>query len=144
MAKAAQFAQRMSALGKQINTRRHNQVNKLALAIQLKLLQVTPVDTAQAISNWILSLSSPSDEFIHPYSPGQYGSTRQVNIGQAYNVAMAAISDRRPNQTIYIVNSAPYIVKLNNGSSTQAPSGFFQTEIQNAVRSFRGLKVLTL
>lgn len=143
MARANQFARNMTKLAKTVEQRQHERVNKLALSITLKLLQDTPVDTAQAISNWILSLGGPADEQIGPYTPGEFGSTRQMNIGAAYNVAMFGISDRNLGQTIYIQNSLPYIVKLNNGWSAQAPSGFFQTDVMNAVRSARGFKVLT-
>lgn len=143
MARAKQFSQNMAKRGKTIEQRQHERVNKLALSIVLNLLQSTPVDTSQAISNWILSLGSPVDEQIGPYAPGQFGSTRQLSIGAAYNVAMAGVSDRRPQQTIYIQNSLPYITSLNDGSSTQAPAGFFQQSVMNAVRSARGFKVLT-
>lgn len=143
MATANQFARNMARRGQQVVERQHRRVNELALAILLRLLQNTPVDTSQALSNWILSLGSPTDEFIGPYVPGILGSTRQMSIGAAYNAGMYSISDRHLEQTVYLSNSAPYIVKLNNGSSNQAPSGFFQTEVMNAVRSARGFRVLT-
>ncbi len=143
MARANQFARNMNRRGAQVAQRQHERVNKLALNILLQLLQNTPVDTSQALSNWILTLSNPDDEFIGPYVPGVQGSTQQQSIGGAYNAGMYSISDRRPQQTIYIQNNAPYIVQLNQGTSTQAPSGFFQTTVVNAVRSTPNFKVLT-
>ncbi|MBD4209910.1 hypothetical protein [Staphylococcus aureus] len=143
MARAVVFAQRMRMRGNQVVARQHERVNRLALSILLNLLQSTPVDTGEAISNWILSLGHATNENIGPYAPGQYGSTRQMNIGQTYNVAMIGISDRRLEQPIYISNSAPHIGRLNNGWSAQAPAGFFQSSVLSAVRSARGFKVLT-
>jgi hypothetical protein len=143
MATAKQFNSRMRRLAKNTATNLTAKVNKIALQVLLNILQSTPVDTGMAISNWILSLSDPSDEQIPPYSPGSKGSTRQRNIGAAYNTAQAGIQDRTPKQIIYITNSLPYIGLLNDGSSSQAPSGFVQSAVLNAVRSTSGIKVIT-
>lgn len=143
MARAKVFAARMNDRANRFEERVREKVNKLALAVQRELIMNTPVDTGAAISNWTLALDGPSVHPYSPYAPGSHGSTRQLNIGKAYAQAMAAISDRRPGQTIFISNSLNYITKLNNGSSRQAPSGFVQTAVMVGTSSVRGVKVIT-
>lgn len=142
MAKADVFARRMKTLAKDIETRHYERVNKLALAIQKELITTTPVDEGTAISNWTLTLGSPETHPYNAYAPGNHGSTRQLNIGAAYSQAMTAVSDRRIGQDIWISNSLYYITLLNDGSSTQAPSGFVQAAVMRGIKSIRGIKVI--
>lgn len=142
MARAADFARRMSRLGQQVSRRFTARTNQLALNMVQGLLEATPVDTGQAISNWIVSLQGPDNGQVQPYVPGQFGSTHQANITAAYNSAVTTIGGRRPGVPIYIQNNLDYIRRLNDGWSNQAPSGFFQTTILDAVSSVRGVRVL--
>lgn len=143
MAKASVFAKRMSALGKRVETNFDRKVNTIALAVDKAILETTPVDTGQAISNWVAVLGGPSSGQIQPYVPGKFGSTHTANIQAAYAQAVYTITPRTGNTPIYISNAAVYINKLNSGTSTQAPSGFVQNSVAYAVRSTRNVKVLT-
>jgi len=132
----------MNRLSRQIPERIAKRTNKLALAVQRELVMTTPVDTGQAISNWTLTLGSPTTGVYSPYAPGEHGSTRQLNIGAAYSQAMYAIGDRKPGQVIWISNPLHYIGLLNLGSSAQAPSGFVQSAIMVGIGSVSGIRVL--
>src|ERR1044072_8825569 len=48
--------------------------------------------------------------------------------------ALAAIAKFKLNDTVYIANSVPYIRRLNDGWSTQAPAGFIDAAVQVGIR----------
>ena len=93
-------------------------VRRAALAADAALVRATPVDTGRARSNWIPSLNSPD--------------YRIVDINQKPDLA-AAVANMKPTDTIFITNSLPYIRRLNDGYSAQAPAGFVQAAVQSAV-----------
>jgi len=95
--------------------------------IGLKVLyNRTPVDTSQAVSNWIVSLEKPDYRFIDPYVPGYLGYTAASSIAAAMMQAENILATKKPGQTIYITNNAPYIRDLNSGTSRQDPGGFVE------------------
>lgn len=95
-----------------------NTVKKTALAVDAAVVFATPVDTGRARSNWIPSLNTPD--------------TRTVEPGQKPD-AEAAISAYKLADTIYISNSLPYIQRLNEGHSKQAPAGFVDIAVRTGV-----------
>lgn len=90
------------------------------------LARATPVDSGQAISNWQVTLDSPNAHRIEPYVKGKHGSTYEVNVDQTIQQARATIAAARPGQTLWIQNPLPYIRRLNDGYSSQAPAGFVE------------------
>jgi hypothetical protein len=93
------------------------------------LAYTTPVDTSQALSNWLVTLNDPATQKIAPYFPGVYGTTQGVSAQQTVNEGLYAMGAKKPGQPIYITNNQPYIVDLNNGSSKQEPAGFVQRAV---------------
>lgn len=102
---------------------------KTAETILGDLVQVTPVDTSQALSNWQVNLGSPVSSSIGPYFPGEKGSTQSSSANAALAEGRAALKAKRPKQAIYISNVLPYIGRLNEGSSKQAPAGFVERAV---------------
>ena len=100
-----------------------------ALTIVGDLAYKTPVDTSQALSNWQVSLGSPVDSKIPPYYPGEGGSTRNSSAQSTIDAAKNALKQKRPGVTIYISNVLPYIRRLNDGYSKQAPAGFVERAV---------------
>jgi len=100
-----------------------------ALTIVGDLAFKTPVDTSQALSNWQVSLGSPVDSKIPPYYPGEGGSTRNSSAQSTIDAAKNALKQKRPGVTIYISNVLPYIRRLNDGYSKQAPAGFVERAV---------------
>lgn len=99
---------------------------KVVLTIVSELAYVTPVDTSNALSNWQVSINEPILEEIPPYFPGKYGSTRTASAQKTVEEAAAVLVDKKPGQTVYIVNNAPYIDLLNMGKSSQADPMFVE------------------
>jgi hypothetical protein len=104
------------------------------------LVNVTPVDTGQALSNWRVSLNEAQPEVIPAYSPSQRGKmvegtwahtidpaiTREANITPTLEAARVMLTEKRPGDVIHLQNWVPYIQRLNDGSSAQAPAGFIE------------------
>lgn len=112
----------------------------VALAIVGDLAYSTPVDTSQAISNWITTLEAPANFKQDPYYQGEGGSTYRASAAETINQAKAALANKKPGQTIYITNNLPYIKRLNDGYSAQEPAGFVERAIligRNVLRKFK-------
>ena len=111
-------------------------VRAIVFEINAELVASTPVDTGWARANWIPSVGTPN------------GSTRTNRPTPAmvpgaaaeHAAGLASLSAFRLGQTAFIVNNVPYILRLNAGRSSQAPSGFVdravERGVQKAARSF--------
>lgn len=132
-------------------------VNELVKAISVEVARQvagrTPVDTGKARSNWQTSLSTPiggtRTAFAaypsrwHPPGRNPGGSMAETpNFAAAVRSAREGVSRRTGDeQDVYIVNNLPYIARLNQGYSKQAPAGYVRVGVAAgvpiAVRSFR-------
>lgn len=99
---------------------------RVAETILGDLVYATPVDTSKALSNWQVSLDTPVASSIAPYYPGSKGSTRATSAAQALSVGRAILATVKPGQRVFISNVLPYIVRLNDDYSKQAPAGFVE------------------
>lgn len=127
------FARRIRLRGRQVEERSGKLLRETALRILTQVVQSTPVDTGRARGNWQVTVDSPvSSEITRLDKVG--GST--VASGQA-NMASA-----RSGNTIYISNNVPYIGRLNEGSSSQAPAGFVELAIRTAIAGVRGARLV--
>lgn len=93
---------------------------KTAADIQSDLDAQTPVDTGRARSNWLPSIGTPRSDTTENLS----GSTE---IASNYKLG----------QKIFITNNLPYIKRLNEGHSTQAPSGYVELTVQKRVNRLK-------
>jgi hypothetical protein len=97
----------------------------LILAICANLIAATPVATGWARANWVPSIGSPIAAAAG--SPAAV-STSQQEAGQA-----AVLSFRLAQGTLYVSNNVPYIGVLNYGRSAQAPAGFIERAVEQAL-----------
>jgi len=119
-----EFARSFTALANQGNFGGNEVKKQVVIAVVRNLVNVTPVDTSQALSNWIVAVGSKSYARIQPYAFGQRGSTQEISAAYAVAEAMKVLENVKPGQAVYISNNLPYIRKLNDGSSTQEPANF--------------------
>lgn len=101
----------------------------VALTIVGDLAYHTPVDTSQALSNWIVTLDAPSSAKIGPHVPGLAGSTQKASAQVVIAAAKAVLAKKKPGQRIYITNNQPYIRKLNDGTHSQQPGAFLERAV---------------
>lgn len=114
-------------------------VRRVAFAIDRALVMSTPVGNpdlwkrpapkgyvgGRARANWIPTLNTPS----------MVPSERKDKQGSASIALLAPVTQQyRIGDTLWLSNSLPYIVRLNEGHSTQAPSGYVEMAIETGLR----------
>ena len=111
-------------------------IKKIALDIVANLSRApqeggTPVDTGWARANWLATVSvSSKDVAGTAENVSAAVSEQQAGLGRLLAYRLAA-------GPVFISNNVPYILRLNEGSSAQAPAGFVQKAIQEAVTGLR-------
>lgn len=109
-------------------------IRKLALDITAELKKApssggTPVDTGWARANWLTTVATPATA---PLGTREAVPTANPGLGQV-------LAYRTTGQgPVYISNNVPYIGRLNDGYSKQAPAGFVPAAIGRAVRTTVG------
>jgi len=106
-------------------------VVRLSLNVTAELIETTPVDTGWARANWVPAIGvSPIGRATSDPDAGQVAAqqARQA-LGQAQ-----VLSYQLGQGSVFISNNVPYIGRLNDGSSSQAPTGFIQAAIRRGVQ----------
>lgn len=142
MATPKEFARRMRKLGENVEKNANAAVRKAALAIDTTVVLSTPVDTGRARSNWQVSLNAPAQGTLPAYKPGSAGDTGAANTQAAIQQGATAIAAQRPGDEVHITNNLPYIGRLNDGWSAQAPAGFVEKAILVGVDAIKDFAVL--
>lgn len=98
--------------------------NKIELAVKRtsfilfsKIVALTPVDTGRARGNWVVSLNSIDR------------TTSDITSTLSSAIQNNELNRFKLNDTVYITNSLPYIMALENGSSKQAPGGMVKLTV---------------
>jgi hypothetical protein len=140
-----QFARRMRELNAQLGSGAI--IRGGAIAASGAVIRATPVDTGVARSNWQVELDRPASGVIPAHAPGQgLGSGEAANAQTAIDLATERIRRYDParHQEIHLTNNAPYIGRLNNGSSAQAPRNFVRRAVTEATRAIRAAARVTI
>lgn len=131
----AQFRKDMAAALIRVNQEGTRIQRKVALATLTTAVMATPVDTGRARANWNTAMEDADrTDRGTPGSAGQ-GSADAIARGSQ------AIGRAKLGSTIVISNSLPYIERLNDGYSKQAPAGFVEKAIQQAVDAVNKEKI---
>lgn len=126
-----------------------NRVKRLAaLAVDQTVVMATPVDTGRARSNWVVSMAEPSGQVVDPYAPLASGKdpfkiSETANANAAINQGQEVIAKVTPGQTICVTNNLPYIQRLNEGYSAQAPAMFVQQAMDAGLKAVAGARIDT-
>jgi hypothetical protein len=140
----ASFAKAIFLRADEVEKNSEEMIQKATIAALISIVQATPADSGRARSNWNVSLGQADLSTKEPYAPGE-----NLGLGEAQN-SQAAISQgtqqalqyRRGRGGNYLTNNLPYIKRLNDGHSEQAPAGFFKYGIKSARDTIRQLKLL--
>lgn len=108
-------------------------VSDLAIEITANLVEDTPVDIGWARANWIPNIGAPAfSQFDRVPEPGDVPiAMARQSAGQASVKTSYSIADG----PVFVSNNVPYIQRLNDGWSTQAPKGFVQAAVDRGVRT---------
>jgi hypothetical protein len=112
-------------------------IRKVVLDVGKAIINRSPVDTGRFRGNW--NYASVSINTSTSGGADKTGSSALARI-------QAGLTGWATGQTIYITNSLPYAVRLENGWSQQAPSGMvrltvveFRQYIAKAAREVRSV-----
>mgnify|MGYP000125552930 CR=1 FL=1 len=115
-------------------------VTKITLDVTANLVETTPVDTGWARANWVPAIGAPVIQDLRgvPTTAQNVASM----TGEQQQALVGIVTDYRLSRgAVFVSNNVPYVPRLNDGSSTQAPSGFVQRAVQKAVtQDIRGFK----
>lgn len=93
-----------------------NQVRTIALALLGEIIQKSPVDTGRFRGNNIVSIGSPVYATSFDVDPSGNETIRR---------GTAILSGLKPYTQVFIQNNLPYAERLENGHSSQAPTGIY-------------------
>lgn len=137
-----EFSIRMKALGNRIVHNSAQLTRKVGLAADQAIVTGTPVDTGRARSNWQTTINVAATDVIDTYAPGHDGNTGAENAQAAIRQAEAVISGYTSGEEIKITNNLPYIQRLNDGYSAQAPAHFVEDALAEAERVVRNGRIV--
>lgn len=135
MAGSRDFGRRIRNIGIRVEKNADAMVRRVALAIDATVVLATPVDTGRARSNWQVQVGSAPAGVREPFSSGEHGSTGAANAQAAIEQGKSAIAAYRSGKEIHIANNLPYIGKLNEGHSAQAPAAFVERAVLVGVQA---------
>ncbi|MGI4260847.1 hypothetical protein ACR2VJ_27540 [Klebsiella pneumoniae] len=122
------MAQIVAEMNESISTH----VAEIALEIHADLVENpptgTPIDTGWASVNWWMKTGSAPTG-----NDGPSGNVASRQAGQQAGIAELASYRIGSGQSVWITNGVPYIGRLNDGSSQQAPAGFVETAIKSVL-----------
>lgn len=137
------FGRRMRETGRRVEENSSALVRRVALAVDSTVVLATPVDTGRARANWQVNIGSPAAGTRDAYATGSQGSTASANAREALAQGRDEISRYRPgDDSINITNNLPYIGRLNDGHSAQAPSGFVERAVLVGVNAANSARIL--
>ena len=127
------FSQRVRLQGKAIEDNATRLLRRTASAIDSAVVLATPVATGRARANWHAEINSASLAVTTDVSPS--GS-------EAITAAKPIIDKAQAGDTVHITNNLPYIGRLNDGWSAQAPAGFVEEAVQVGIDTVRNADLL--
>lgn len=113
------------------------EIIRLSLEVTANLIEATPVDTGWARANWVPSIGAGFE--VQVGNGGDAGQRASMRRRQAQGKAELA-GYRLSRGPIFVTNNVPYIQKLNEGSSQQAPAGYVQQAIARAIQTVAGAR----
>ena len=133
MATPEQFAKNLGSLATRVARNADRTVRKAALAADQAVVTGTPVDTGRARANWIAALNAAEE-----------ATSDSTDASKALQQAASVIAgyDGDRDVEIHITNNLPYIQKLNEGSSAQAPAGFVRLAVKRGIEAVAGARLL--
>lgn len=110
-------------------------VKIITLDAVANLVEDTPRKTGWARANWIPSIGQPTAvDGSPPTEDAAKSAVRQRDAARESAIANIVSAYKLPMGRVFISNNVPYINRLNDGHSKQAPAGFVQAAILRAAR----------
>lgn len=127
-----QFGKRMADVAAEVPPEVDKVVRRFAVVANQAVIMATPVRTGRARANWQVSIGAPIT--------AETGSTdAQGAISRNASVIGGYTSG---GGELLIQNNVPYIARLNDGWSAQAPANFVQKALRAAARAVSKTQVV--
>ena len=143
MAEGNVFSKRMYARAERVEKNISITMRRVALAVDQAVVLATPVDEGRARANWVVGIDDPNRALVDDFPMGEEGSSGAAAAADSIARAAAVIAQYGvDSREIYISNNLPYIKRLNEGWSAQAPAGFVEEAAQAAAKAVLGSRLL--
>lgn len=117
----------LTSLGPLVEEEVNAIVRRIGLGILVRNIKASPVDTGRFRSNWNVSFGAPSTTVTTSISTEGAAISAAASEIQAFDVGASS--------SIYLTNNLPYAESLANGTSTQAPPGWIDTNIRAELKA---------
>lgn len=106
-----------------------DEVRKVGFKVLQGVTLKTPKDTGLATSGWLVGIqNAPSDT-----PTAAPGASASAGLAQSAGLSVIGQYPKQELPDLWIVNNLPYIGRLNDGYSLQAPAKFVEQSIAEAV-----------
>lgn len=116
------FGKNIGSWVDRVNNRNDKVFRGVALQIFSSVVFRTPVDTGRARGNWQTDINTDNQTEL---------STDDKGGLMVYRNAQVAASKLKAGEQFYIFNNLPYVSRLEEGSSLQAPLGMVKITVAN-------------
>ena len=140
----ADFRSRLRLKAQHVRDTVQRKIIAYGSTLQATLVANTPILTGQAKANWQAVIGQPGGGFIGLNGPTSdpkdlaHKLPQTVDFGSYAQQAQAVIKSYQIGDVLYIYNNLPYIERLNEGYSGQAPAGFVESSILTASAAAKG------
>jgi hypothetical protein len=130
------FAAKLKRISDSIEPNADKLLKDVVKEVHRELLASTPVDTGRARGSWQTTTGEPAtgELYPQPLKPPSPEAGAARSVAEMQNVVTSA----KPLETYYIQNNAPYIGRLDAGSSRQAPANFVARAAQRGRNLIKG------
>jgi hypothetical protein len=119
-----------SVLPDQISDAANELAKETVRVIDRDLVEHTPVDTTEAVSNWQPGINAAPGFPLPAIVAGRQGSTAPQSRREALAHVERVLKDKDPGEAFYLTNVAEHIGLLTDGTSKQEPAGFVERAIR--------------
>lgn len=127
---ARKFGIDLKKFGAVTNEQANTIFKKVIVDLDSRIVMGTPVDEGRARANWFPSLNAPSSAITDDVD-----TMGEVAVASAQRIASAA----KLGDVAWMTNNLPYILKLENGHSTQAPAGMVDLNLLAVAAHYGGV-----
>lgn len=121
-----EFADIAAGYARTLDANSDQLIRNTVVSIVQNLATSTPIDQGTAVSNWQVGVGSVPDDVRTAFVIGSHGSTASENMLQVIDEARRKMKNYKYGTSLDIVNNVPYLARLNDGWSAQAPAGFVE------------------
>lgn len=123
----------LDAFAKKLGITRKAVYQRTALELWNGITQRTPVDTGRARSSWNLAIGQPDSSVPPEMGPPSGKNAKKSKPPLQPSAGIPPLQQIEGDQVIFITSNLPYVERLENGHSKQAPAGMVRVTVAEVV-----------